>query len=434
MQEQLTALMRRMSEMEKELQTLKSTVRQSSGGARTNDITELKLSVPHMISSRNEITMSATRALMHQVVFPYDTDGLGNCRGGTVLSWIDLCAAMASKNVSRSPCVTASVDAVQFLRPCRTGDVAIIAAMVNRTFSSSMEVGVRVEAEDIKTGKRHHCCSAYLTFVSLRKPRRDGSGEKPLLEVSPVSTDQHRIYDEAAVRRQIRLEKKMKGQQDPSSMAREAAFWLAPIHMLEGDPTLPPTLQPRPEGDELCEVPPSLTTAHMTLAIMPQHANMLGITFGGQVMKWMEECAFISARRLGGGLATTAGFDSLAFERPTKVGHVMYMTSQVTAIFGTSMEVLVSVHGEDPVVGEVFRVANGFATFVSVGEDYKPVDLSFSLVPATEEEKVRHIGAQFRRKERLKMRDQLLSMASKNPSLDKNMHCDAKDETSVLHP
>ena len=56
-----------------------------------------------------------------------------------VLSWIDICAGLAAKTVARGPCVSASVDSVHFLRPCRLGSVAIIAAMVNRTFASSME-------------------------------------------------------------------------------------------------------------------------------------------------------------------------------------------------------------------------------------------------------------------------------------------------------
>jgi acyl-coenzyme A thioesterase PaaI-like protein len=56
-----------------------------------------------------------------------------------VLSWIDICAGLAAKTVARGPVVTASVDTVHFLRPCRLGSVAIVAAMVNRTFQSSME-------------------------------------------------------------------------------------------------------------------------------------------------------------------------------------------------------------------------------------------------------------------------------------------------------
>ena len=109
-----------------------------------------------------ELAMGTTRVVMHQIVLPSDSDTLGICFGGQVLGWIDICAGLAAKTVARGPCVTASVDAVHFLKPCRVvgrlcaskllvgckssallflqGSVAIIAAMVNRTFQSSLEV------------------------------------------------------------------------------------------------------------------------------------------------------------------------------------------------------------------------------------------------------------------------------------------------------
>lgn len=74
--------------------------------------------------------MAATRVVMHQIVMPALTDSLGICFGGEVLSWIDLCAGMSAKTLARGPCVTATVDAVHFLQPCRLGSVVIIAAMV----------------------------------------------------------------------------------------------------------------------------------------------------------------------------------------------------------------------------------------------------------------------------------------------------------------
>lgn len=65
-----------------------------------------------------------------------------------VLSWIDICAGLAAKSVAGGPCVTASVDSVHFLSPCHLGSVCIVAAMVNRTFASSMEVRSREKLED----------------------------------------------------------------------------------------------------------------------------------------------------------------------------------------------------------------------------------------------------------------------------------------------
>ena len=97
--------------------------------------------VPRCISGSCSVShLQSLGCVALQVVLPADTDPLGICFGGQVLSWIDICAGLAAKAVARGPCVTASVDAVHFLRPCRVSSVAIVAAMVNRTFQSSMEV------------------------------------------------------------------------------------------------------------------------------------------------------------------------------------------------------------------------------------------------------------------------------------------------------
>lgn len=66
-----------------------------------------------------EVAMGTTRVVMHQIVLPSDSDTLGICFGGQVLGWIDICAGLAAKTAARGPCVTASVDAVHFLKPCR---------------------------------------------------------------------------------------------------------------------------------------------------------------------------------------------------------------------------------------------------------------------------------------------------------------------------
>ena len=71
------------------------------------------------VLNTEQVAMSTTRVVMHQIVLPSDTDSLGICFGGQVLGWIDVCAGLAAKTVAKGPCVTASVDAVHFLKPCR---------------------------------------------------------------------------------------------------------------------------------------------------------------------------------------------------------------------------------------------------------------------------------------------------------------------------
>ena len=87
--------------------------------------------------------------------------------GGVILSMMDKCAAIAAFRHSRASVVTASIDRVDFREPIYLGDLVVMKASVNFAGRSSMEVGVRVEAEDLLTGRRRHTNSCYLTFVAV---------------------------------------------------------------------------------------------------------------------------------------------------------------------------------------------------------------------------------------------------------------------------
>jgi acyl-CoA hydrolase len=114
---------------------------------------------------------------------------------------VDLAGAMAGMRHARRPIVTASVDSLHFLHPVRIGQLIMLRSSVNRVFRSSMEIGVRVETENLMTGERLHTCSAYLTFVAL-----DESGRSTAVEpVIPESEIEKRRYREAGERREYRL-------------------------------------------------------------------------------------------------------------------------------------------------------------------------------------------------------------------------------------
>lgn len=381
-----------------------------------------------------EVPMSATRMVMAQIVSPGDSLGLDICNGGTVLSWIDICAGLAAKTFARGPCVTASVDAVHFLRPCHVGSVVIIAAMVNRTFRSSMEVGVRVEEEDPRTGARHHCCSAYLTFVALS--RKDPAGGPPtrlaLPKVVPTDRYHEQIHSEAARRRDARLAAREHLRCSLEQVALQGTeLRLRPITHLSGQPTLPPALRVAPGGDGRKQlIPPSLTSAHTTHMVLPQHANSIGITFGGQVMRWMEQCAFIAASRVArGGFLLTAAMDSISFLNPTRVGDTVYVEGQVTAIFGSSVEVLISLWGETPDVGVMFHCGDAYATVVSVNTSKKPVDIPFELNPQSQAEQLRLRLAVQKRAERLAIREKMRQRKKIRMSLDGLPRSDSSDSS-----
>jgi acyl-CoA hydrolase len=146
--------------------------------------------------------VSASKVEMTEIVFPNDANPLGNCMGGRVMAWIDICAAVAAGRHARTPVVTASADQIDFLNPVPVGAVVILRASVNFTGRTSMEVGVKVWQEDRAAGDRKHVASAYLTFVSLDPATKAPRAVAPVL---PESAEEKRRFDEGKQRRAHRL-------------------------------------------------------------------------------------------------------------------------------------------------------------------------------------------------------------------------------------
>ena len=118
--------------------------------------------------------VSSSQVVMTQLVLPSHTNSLGSIFGGQVMSWIDIAAAICAQRHSNKEVVTASIDRMDFVAPVYKGWVVNLKASVNFTSKTSMEVGVRVDAENPKTGETFHTATAYLTFVAL------GSNGKPI--------------------------------------------------------------------------------------------------------------------------------------------------------------------------------------------------------------------------------------------------------------
>ena len=110
---------------------------------------------------------SESHTEMNQIVLPPHTNALGTAFGGTIMAWVDICAAMAAQRHARSAVVTASMEAVDFIAPIRLGNLVNLRASVDFVGRTSMIVGVRVEAEDPRTGHRAHAANAHVTFVAL---------------------------------------------------------------------------------------------------------------------------------------------------------------------------------------------------------------------------------------------------------------------------
>ena len=159
---------------------------------------------------------AASEATITNIVTPPDTNYLGTLFGGTLMAWIDsvagICAMRYARNIDgdesddheppqRSVVVTAAVDALQFSQPVKLGWIVTAQARINYVGNTSCEVGVRVTAEDIQSGRSIHAASAYLTMVALNNKGQPS----PLPPLLVRSDSEKRRQRAAETRRALRI-------------------------------------------------------------------------------------------------------------------------------------------------------------------------------------------------------------------------------------
>ncbi|MCL5022393.1 MAG: acyl-CoA thioesterase [Nitrospirae bacterium] len=151
-----------------------------------------------------------------QVMVPQDVNPAGNVHGGVIMKLIDTAAGVVASRHARRNVVTASIDRLDFHHPVFVGDLVLVKGSLNMVGRTSMEIGVRVEAENLLTGERRHTASAYLTLVAL-----DEEGRPVRVPPLVVETEEEaRRNREAATRREARLKERRreaKCQRDPNS-------------------------------------------------------------------------------------------------------------------------------------------------------------------------------------------------------------------------
>ena len=143
-----------------------------------------------------------SQSTISEMMMPHMANGLGNVHGGVLLGMIDRVGAVAAIRHARRICVTVSVDQVDFREPIHLGELVTMQAMVNYVHRTSLEVGVRVEAENLLTGVRRHTNSCYLTFVAIDDVGRPVEAPK----VVPETDEEQQRYRAAEMRRAQRME------------------------------------------------------------------------------------------------------------------------------------------------------------------------------------------------------------------------------------
>jgi len=139
---------------------------------------------------------------MTQIVMPMHTNGVaGVLFGGIMMQWIDVCAGVAAMLHAGGAVVTASIDRLDFLSPVQLGEIVVLQAMVNFVARTSMEVGCRVETEDMRTRTRRYVTKAYLTFVAVD----DGGRPRAIPALELDTAEAVRRHTQAEHRRHERL-------------------------------------------------------------------------------------------------------------------------------------------------------------------------------------------------------------------------------------
>jgi uncharacterized protein (TIGR00369 family) len=147
-----------------------------------------------------------SEVIMSVQTLPQDANPSGNVHGGVIMKHIDIAGGVVAMRHAQANTVTASIDRLDFHNPVYVGNLLTLKASLNMVGKTSMEVGVRVETEDLLTGHIHHTSSAYITYVAL-----DENGRPK--EVPPLilkNEKEKRRHEEANARRKLRLAERTK--------------------------------------------------------------------------------------------------------------------------------------------------------------------------------------------------------------------------------
>ncbi len=135
-----------------------------------------------------------------RIMMPTDANIKGNVFGGSIMKYMDEIAAVVAFRHAKKNVVTVSIDRMNFIAPVYLGNLLVLKASVNYVGKTSMEIGVRMESEDLITGKVTHVGSCFLTYVAL-----DDRGRPTHVDpIVPVTADEKRRYREAVTRRKLR--------------------------------------------------------------------------------------------------------------------------------------------------------------------------------------------------------------------------------------
>ena len=305
-----------------------------------------------------------TVELIHWV-FPEHAGAPGQIHGGRMMEWIAQAGTLAASRLARGMAGLGATDDIDFLHPGKVGEIAIMRAQVEYVGTSSLEVGVRVWAENVKTGRRAVTLNAHLVFVAMDEEGRP----RPVTEkIEPRGAEEAAMVAAARERRERRL----------ARFARREAR----VAEIASD-----------DGDIRWKFESVRTT-------LPEDALFGDMMFAGKMLMVLDEAGGILSMRYCRGLVMTACLDAMDFYTPIFTNEVVTFQAGLNYVGTSSLETGVKVLAERPRTGEVRHACTAYLTYVHLGEDLRPRPCP-PFTPETPAERRRWEEAQVRREHRL---------------------------------
>ncbi|MBM4442089.1 MAG: acyl-CoA thioesterase [Candidatus Rokubacteria bacterium] len=305
-----------------------------------------------------------TAELIHWV-FPEHAGAPGQIHGGRMMEWIAQAGTLAASRLGRGMVGLGAMDDIDFLQPVKVGEIAILRAQVEYVGTSSLEVGVRVWAENVRTGRRAVTLNAHLVFVAMDEAGRP----RPVPDrITPRDAAERALVAAAQERRERRLARFAQRERRVTDTAAV---------------------------DD--EIRWKFESVRVTL---PEDALFGEMMFAGKLLMQLDEAGGILSMRYCKGLVMTACLDAMDFYTPIFTHEVVTFRAGLNHVGTSSLEVGVKVLAEKPHTGEIRHACTAYLTFVHLGEDLRPRPCR-AFAPETPAERRRWEEARVRREQRL---------------------------------
>jgi acyl-coenzyme A thioesterase 7 len=287
-------------------------------------------------------SIADTTVEMIEWVFPEHAGGPGQIHGGRMMEWITKAGTLAASRVARGTVVLGAMDDIDFLHPVKVGQIATLRARVEDVGTSSLEVGVRVFAEDVLTGERRVTLNSHLVFVRVDESVHPRPVEA---KIRPRDGAESALLEGAQARRTQRL----------ARFAKRAS-----------------RLSESAETDlEASDVDVGWRFESVR-SVLPEDALFGNTMFVGKMLMALDEAGGILSMRYCKGLVMTACVDAMDFYSPIFTHEVVTFKAALNHVGTSSLEVGVKVLAEVPWAGEVRHACTAFVTYVHLGPDLRP--------------------------------------------------------------